>query len=509
METSTVVFLFDSQAKGVSDWYGGEFDPAFLRALSVADPKGITQSSVLRGDAIVENLAIKVSNAASDGRSSSYTQSHDMELYRTIIWDFADALSLQWHTVDDEAFPLILGACGLHCIAVTTLPVNFRGVIDCQLRRTNGYIGAIELDLGNPIQRIVFVDYLIKDAVIFSGKVVLELSWDGSADTIFEGANVFQPDGLTHVAYGQLESLRPAIPIPQHPSPRGQVSLERYNGKRRFSLQERVIAALAYRTPPTGGLVPFNISATVDLSYPLEANLPKAKFVNYLLNLDHPKGGSKAKFFYETLGIGLDDWRNLAAQFHDGLSKAELVEIGIKNWQDGFGVSFNAVIPILGSNGRTVDIDTNWIMEPGKQPRLSTAVPAKKSSITGQLGTASQVVPSNVQGIARWQTIFDLASQAGHSATLITVPTPMRVQSFRIEMEGLCGSAWIRVTDARKGFTKWAIANDHANSHYKSGALFFAKVSSQSVDRAKAYADAFAVVLQHNGIECKVESRLD
>jgi hypothetical protein len=57
MDTSAVVFLLDIQAKRVSDWHGGDFHPAFLCALSVADTKVLTRTAVLRGDAIVENLA--------------------------------------------------------------------------------------------------------------------------------------------------------------------------------------------------------------------------------------------------------------------------------------------------------------------------------------------------------------------------------------------------------------------------------------------------------------------
>lgn len=85
----------------------------------------------------------------------------------------------------------------------------------------------------------------------------------------------------------------------------------------------------------------------------------------------------------------------------------------------------------------------------------------------------------------------------------------MKVQGFSVEFEGACGFAWMRVLDARRGFARWAIARGHANHHYRSGAQIFAAVQSQSIDRARAYATAFAAVLRHNGIECKVDSRLD
>ena len=505
---SPVVFLFDPAAEGASTWYGGDFDPAFLRALSAADPEGTTRSSVLRGDALVQQLATKITAVSAKGRHSSHVQSHDMEVYRTLIWDFADALSEQWSTVDRETFPLILGRTGVYCIAVPTLLTEFRDVVDRSLRGTMGYLGSIEIDLGSPIQRTIFVDYLVKDAAIVDGQVILELSWEGHEETLFEGADTFRPRGKRLVPYGTLGGLRPTIPIPDLPSRRGALSLERYIGKRKFSLQERVIAALAYRKH-SQNKTSYAFEVSEEPSDPLEAELPEAKFVRYLLDESHPKGGPKAKFFSETLGIGPKDWRYLAAQFHDGLKQALLKEIGIKNWEGGLGANFNAVIPVRGLNGQTVEIDTNWIMEPGQRPRLSTAVPAKKGDDTVCNAPEPPVISSSLRGDRLWEEVFRVAADAGQIAAASAVPTPMSVQGFGIEMEGPCGNAWIRVQDARRGFAKWAIKSGRAYRHYRSGAQIFADVSSQSVDRAKNYANAFATVLRHNGIDCEVEWRFD
>jgi hypothetical protein len=510
-ETSSIVFLFNADADGVSDWYGGDFDPAFLRALSEADPTGITRTSVRRGDAIVSELAKKITSVTQDARSSSHVQSYDMEVFRTIIWDLADALSQQWTTLNLEKFPKILGRNNIHCISVDSLTKIIAYAIDRSLQKANGYLGAIELDTGSPIQMKIFSEFLIKDAALIDGQVVLELGWEGVLDTLFEGSNTFKPRGLRVVKYGKLKALSTEFEATAGLSPRGRISLERYSGKRKFTLQERVLAALACRVPLGDGRKSYTFDAGRDPTNPLEAELPESKFVRYLLDPNHPNGRSKAKFFRETLGIDAIDWRYLAAQLHDGLKVATLVELGVKNWQEGLGVTFNAVMPVVGRNGRIVAIDTNWIMEPGQQPRLSTAVPAKNAgtTIVGSPGVQPPVVSSDVVGDHRWEAIFQIASDAGKAAAMNVVPTPMRVQGYDIEMEGLCGNAWVRVKDARRGFARWAIRANHAYHHYKSGAQFFAKADSQSIDRAIAYATAFGEVLRHNGIDCTVSSRLD
>lgn len=508
MDTSAIVFLFDADAPDLSSWYGGTFDSAFLIALSSADPEGSSNSSVLRGDVLVHQLATRLTTVSKTERGSSYQRSHDKNLLATVTSDIADSMAGHWYTVDPVAFPLLLGNHNIHCISVPTLPKGLEAKIDRSLRDTRGYIGAVEIDLANPMQRYLYINCLVGDAVIADGQVILELGWEGVLNTLFNGAESFHPRGQRLVPYGALASLRPPIPIPSAPSPRGQLSVQRYKGKRSFSLQERILSALSDASEPKVSPASYVFSTTDDPLNPLEAELPEAKFVRYLLDPNHPKGGSKAKFFGEALGIGPQDWRYLAAQLHDGVKRAALKELGVKSWEGGNGITFNAVIPIRGLNGRTIDVNSNWIMEAGLQPRLSTVVPAGYAEPTGVGALVPSVVDTRLQGDVRWRAIHELASEAGRIAAESTIPTPMFIEGFGVEPEGNCGRAWIRVMDARRGFARWALANGQACQHHSSGAQIFAEVSTQSVDRGLAYGLAYARVLKQNGICCEVESHL-
>src|SRR5215813_6286455 len=172
-------FLFNADAEGVSSYYGGDFEPAFLRALSTVDPIGITKSTVFLGDVIVHSLCERVMAVSHEPRRSSSTVGQDADLYRLVIWDLADAFASQWHTLDLENFPVILGRRNVYCITMGCLPVQFREGIDAHLRGTNGYLGSVEIDVGNPIQKTLLLDQLIDLAVIADGCVTLELSWEG------------------------------------------------------------------------------------------------------------------------------------------------------------------------------------------------------------------------------------------------------------------------------------------------------------------------------------------
>ncbi len=505
--TIAQALFFDAHARGIPSTYGWFFDPAFLNALAAVDPSGSTSSRILRGDALVHMLCGRIAAVSNEKNAQSSTYNYDMELYRTIIWDLADAFTSQWHTVDLEEFPLLLARGRIHCIVLPTMPTGIRDEIDGRLRGTTGYLGSVTLDLGNPIQLQLFINQLVDDAFVKNGAVYLERNWEGIDDTLFEGASTFEPGGEKRLPPIEFAAQRPPIPtVPS--SDRGKETLERYRGKRIATIEQRVLQAVAEWRDPDSNSFAFSSSAPENAV--LEANLPEAKFVQYLLNPDHPVGAGKAKFFREVLGIEANEWRYLAAQFYEGLRRMELSDLKVKIWEDGFGASFNCVLPIAGLNGRVAHVLTNWIMKPGQLPQLSTALPGEKSAdAEGEESRPQSIVSGNLEGTKKWEELYRLADEAGNSAAERCVPTPMKVAGYDVEMEGMCGSAWVLVPDARRGFARWVVRTKHGYTSTRGGAKIFALHPSQSVDRAVAYAKAFASVLKLNGIECGFDFMLD
>ena len=84
------------------------------------------------------------------------------------------------------------------------------------------------------------------------------------------------------------------------------------------------------------------------------------------------------------------------------------------------------------------------------------------------------------------------------------VPKPLVVES-RVYMEGDCGGATIILKDGRKSFARWLRKNGRGHRHYRSGYVISAEGVGQSAESARAYAEAFALVLRRNGIECRSE----
>jgi len=98
------------------------------------------------------------------------------------------------------------------------------------------------------------------------------------------------------------------------------------------------------------------------------------KLSRYLLNPEHPVGGSKAQWFKEALGFTKDNMADLAKQVKFDPSTA--TQTGATE----FGTKFNQTISITGANGKTIDMTFAWIKNKDNVVRLVTAIPEKKKN---------------------------------------------------------------------------------------------------------------------------------
>lgn len=96
------------------------------------------------------------------------------------------------------------------------------------------------------------------------------------------------------------------------------------------------------------------------------------KLDRYLLNKEHPVGGSKAEWFDKALGFNKDNLNDLAKQIVFDESKA--VQTGVTE----FGTKYNQVINVTGANGKNIDVLFSWIRNNDGIVRLVTGIPTKK-----------------------------------------------------------------------------------------------------------------------------------
>ncbi len=76
----------------------------------------------------------------------------------------------------------------------------------------------------------------------------------------------------------------------------------------------------------------------------------KKKTEGYLLNLDHPKGGSKAKFMKEVLGYDKTD----SKLFHKNIVSAIIGKKPTKTTETKFGLKHQYDVKLIGKGGKSV-----------------------------------------------------------------------------------------------------------------------------------------------------------
>jgi hypothetical protein len=95
------------------------------------------------------------------------------------------------------------------------------------------------------------------------------------------------------------------------------------------------------------------------------------KLVKYLLNVEHPKGGSKAKLLVR-MGYQPDNWQQLEADIRSQHLSAELTA----ETENEYGTRYEIVAPLAGPAGRAVTFRSVWQIDAGTDiPRLITMVP--------------------------------------------------------------------------------------------------------------------------------------
>lgn len=116
-----------------------------------------------------------------------------------------------------------------------------------------------------------------------------------------------------------------------------------------------------------------------EIEAPVAAGLPATtadsvatKLDTYLLNPAHPDGAAKARWFQQALGFTRANAGDLGRQITFDPAKA--VETAVNQ----YGTKYNEVIPIVGANGKTIDVLFAFIRNNDGIVRLVTAIPTRQ-----------------------------------------------------------------------------------------------------------------------------------
>ena len=499
-------FLFDGSVDGLSANNQLQFFvAAVLGAIARGDPEGRTSTQFRIGLPSLTGFAERTTAVHGEANRSGRTVSHDIDMYKYVVWEWLDSLSEGWSSIDREKGEEIFRRHTYECVALSALTDDIRDSVDTALQALPGYVGGFAIDSGNPVHRGGFFDSLIPAAAISGGAVIQDRTIEGDEWPGLDGAEKFKPGGLVWQNYGWIASEGPKGLPKVDLSPRGADAAAGVARKYAPSVEQRVIEEIERAMFLNNERKTYEFGAVGQPTDILQALMPEGKFTHYLFNREHKNGASKAAFIIEELGIDPEDWRYLAAQFYFGLTAAQPSALAFNEWEDGYGVRFDVVMRVRSRAGNTAVLNTGWNLNPGALPSLSTAHPGDRNADAVEPGDVP-ILPPGKRSDADWEQLWTWANQSGMRAADATVPTPMYLVDYEPIAEGEIGTALVRVADARRGLARWLSRHGPGESDGYGGTVVFSPVQSQSHDRAAAWARTVTLTLRLNGIEAEVET---
>lgn len=499
-EPQMYAFLFDEDHPSMPGLFG---PTCASKVIAVLD--GIAETHLLVGSLLHSNFAYGIeeltyspredSDPPRRGGSSSQKMVGSRERFTTVICDLAETLAGDHPLMTEEDLLGVLGRKQIWTVVASNISRQHAELADRNCRQFDPYIGCVSTNSANPVHRRLFIDYLFKTKYLSSQGLLFQRDDGGFEETCAEyGARKFEVLDIEEYA-----RRVPSLAVSEVTSERGSISAQRALG-----------GPASYREKVADGLLQnkdypreFRFSVTSALGA-AELVADERKFRGYLLDESHPKGGGKARFFRDVLGIIPDDWRYLADQLVQGAAAANLHRVSVTNWEYGHG----AIVRVTGRNGREALVETGWKVQDDGPGSLITAYPYEGEDRPDIQPVISRVPDLRLTGDALQEAIYELAKIHGEKAGNAATPTPMVLQKWGTIWDGKCGFAWTHVLSAKTPFGRW-LSRKQIGYPNRPGRLVFSRLSTQSIDKHIAYANAFAGVLLINGIECKVDSRLD
>jgi hypothetical protein len=502
-----ISILFDADHPSLGCDYGSPIENAFLQAFSEVNHATGHATTILRGDVLARNLASIVTRVVipvNDSRSrlrTSHSQhmGTDIRKLATVVGDLSDSLTGLWQTLDLIELPSRLAGSNVYCLTIFPVRLEVARELDKKLLGFAPYLGALEVDTGNPIQMRVFSQLL--RCVYFRDGTMYASRWDTDEGVYTFGSTADQYFRVKELSYWEYEKSAPALPGAPL-SNRGKQSDKRLSNIAKTSIFERVAASIIQQSRSSQSSGPIDFILRRPDEQQLE--IPVGKLLDYALNAQHPKGKHKARLFSELMAIHADQWRFLAYQISDCLPDTEIVDLRVTE----HGIQFGAFLQLIGLNGQTCTVQTAWIIRPNEPAQLVTAFPAVKSKQKNISAPRPPWIPAQLPSEERWAQLYSLASESATKAAIDCVPTPIQIEGFIVELEGNCGGASIRF-DGRTSFARWLIERKLGFQGYGSGVQVSGYSTTQSADRANAFADAFKRVMWLNGVdEIRIERYL-
>jgi hypothetical protein len=376
-------FFFDAEDDDLGGYYGPPITNAFFRALLTSGDVDSCCFRIYAGDLLLDTLTRRIAEVQFGGppnfmksgtafRTSSSSWLDNRPARAALAADLAGSLSEGWHLWTGDQTYYYLAAPRTHVLYVEALDLQIVASIAKLLADRRWFIGAAEIDLGNPIQTSLIPGLLVyrgyyRDRCLWFVQPMGDPDerWDVSGEVAIDGFECQWHEGMT-------EDSEPTLLVRSgRDSPRGALSRELLQAVLTPTHHERVLSALARASFRDHDRL---VVLSTERLEPLErVVVPREKLVDYALSKTHETGRHKARLFEDVLGIESDDWQYLADQLRAGLHQVPPSQVRDESaWGTEHHIQYRADMPIVGRNGAVEVVRTVWKIVDSGPPTLVT-----------------------------------------------------------------------------------------------------------------------------------------
>lgn len=505
-------FLFDEDHPDMEMIFGPQCASKIIRRLEVTPdlaPLRLHRGGLLHARYCYQVSEITLrekkdahSEFSTEASSQHFTPNYDHFL--TIICDLAETMYASGSSMSEDELKVALAKKNIWVVVIQELPDELLTDVVEAVQTFGPFLGWVKVDWQNPVHADLFAKSLFQDMFVDAHGICKASDRLGEAADIEEEMALLNEYGSKHqprlVDHETFSKLAPPLPKEVSPNERAMTSLKRVEGDDPGH-RSKLSGALAHDFEASGDFRTFSAKRPED---GIEFVIPEPKLTQYLLNLDHPKGAAKARFFKDSLDILANDWRYLSDQICQAAYEADFYRLEVT----GYGVMHGALLLVTGRNGRKAVLETGWKLGADGPASLVTAYPGDENRLETLKAFPVRVPEPACKPPERWKRIHQYAHDFGMESGERKIPTPMVLERWGTIWEGACGFGWVFLPDARAPFARWAVKAGIGYAS-KPGVQIYSKLQTQSVEKNLAYAIGYAQVLKANGIDCRADSRLD
>lgn len=498
-------FFFEADAE-----YSNKYEKNIVKTLLNLTKNHNIESRFYFGDLTLISISSRISKVTFDCDTEKlqpilrYMMCIDKDLLKSLSWELYDSLCAEYCTFDEEFYPLLFSKKDIYVFSISNIDDTVSNIIDSELRGHDGYLGAAKCDLANPLHFELFSANML-DNWYFSEKILYYKESYGDPKAYYPNWAEEVGIEIKGISNFKYDSTVPKVVLEQPLSERGQLYINIYQ-QRMENVNSQIVQGLinnffASKVVTDG----FTFNANEEFSFK-NIIIPKNKLVGYALNKNHEDGRHKAVLFERLLGITANNSDYLSAQILEGLLNGVLQ--GTRKTK--FGIQYHVDIQVKGINDETKTVRTGWIIKDESTVSLTTAyiVDGNKQKDTEAMDLIYINNTFNNQD-DYFRAIFEFAQIKGDEAMEKTIPVPLFLSETKTPIiDGVSGIANV-ILEGKYPFIKWLKNNDIGYKHHKKGWVIPGSSSVVSFHKQLAYCEVISKILEVNGIDNRVEKRLD